>query len=67
MPAEVVRIALLGAESTGKTSLSLGIAQALQSMGLMAQAVPEVLREWCDVNARTPELQEQALIAQQQA
>lgn len=67
MPAEVVRIALLGAESTGKTSLSLGIAQSLQSMGLMAQAVPEVLREWCDVNARTPELHEQALIAQQQA
>jgi nicotinamide riboside kinase len=67
MPAELIRIALLGAESTGKTSLSVGIALALQSMGLKAQAVPEVLREWCDAKGRTPEPHEQALIAQQQA
>lgn len=67
MRTDVIRIAVLGAESTGKTSLSFGIAQALQSMGLTATAVPEVLREWCDAQGRTPLAHEQALIAQQQA
>lgn len=67
MQSDVIRISLLGAESTGKTSLSLGIAQALQAMGLPAMAVPEVLREWCDAKGRTPLAHEQADIAQQQA
>lgn len=67
MSAEAVRIALLGAESTGKTSLSLGIAQTLQSLGLSATVVPEVLREWCDSRGRTPLQHEQADIAQEQA
>ena len=67
MGSEVVRIALLGAESTGKTSLSLGIAQTLQSLGLNATVVPEVLREWCNARGRTPLQHEQADIAQQQA
>jgi len=67
MPDQVIRIALLGAESTGKTSLSIGIANALQAMGLRAVTVPEVLREWCDAQGRTPRQDEQANIAQQQA
>lgn len=67
MRTEPLRIALLGAESTGKTSLSLRIAQALQSMGLEANVVPEVLREWCDEQGRTPLQHEQARIAQLQA
>ena len=67
MGSEVVRIALLGAESTGKTSLSLGIAQTLQSLGLNATVVPEVLREWCDSRGRTPLQHEQVDIAQEQA
>lgn len=67
MSDQVVRIAILGAESTGKTSLSIDIAQALQSLGLNAVAVPEILREWCDVNGRTPEAHEQADIAKAQA
>jgi nicotinamide riboside kinase len=67
MSDQIVRIALLGAESTGKTSLSIGIAKALQSLGLNATAVPETLREWCDAHGRTPELHEQAHIAKQQA
>ena len=67
MHAEIIRIALLGAESTGKTSLSHGIAQALQAMGLNAVVVPEVLREWCDAHGRTPEQHEQTAIALQQA
>ncbi len=67
MHTEPVRIALLGAESTGKTSLCQGITQALQSLGLDATAVPETLREWCDVNGRTPLVHEQAAIAKRQA
>jgi nicotinamide riboside kinase len=67
MCADVVRIALLGAESTGKTRLSLDIVQALQSLGLDAQGVPEVLREWCKSRGRTPYPNEQADIAQEQA
>jgi nicotinamide riboside kinase len=67
MSDQVIRIALLGAESTGKTSLSIGIANALHAMGLRAVTVPEVLREWCDAHGRTPRQDEQASIAQQQA
>ncbi len=67
MHTKPVRIALLGAESTGKTSLCLGITSALQSLGLNATAVPETLREWCDAMGRTPHAHEQAAIAAQQA
>ena len=67
MHARVIRIALLGAESTGKTSLSIGLAKALQSLGLEATIVPETLREWCDAQGRTPLIHEQIGIAEQQA
>ena len=67
MSADVIRIAILGAESTGKTSLSLRIAHSLESLGLKVSVVPEVLREWCDARSRTPLQHEQASIAQQQA
>ena len=63
----VIRIALLGAESTGKTSLSHGIANALLAQGQIAAYVPEVLREWCQLHGRTPAVHEQMQIAQQQA
>ena len=62
-----IRIALLGAESTGKTSLSLALTQALNAQGLLAVTVPEVLREWCDVHGRTPLAHEQYQIAKSQA
>lgn len=62
-----VRIALLGAESTGKTQLSWGIAAALQSLGLHVTVVPETLREWCEAHNRTPLAHEQLEIAQQHA
>ena len=62
-----VRIALLGAESTGKTQLSWGIAEALQSLGLQVSVVPETLREWCEAHNRTPLAHEQLEIAQQHA
>jgi nicotinamide riboside kinase len=67
MSAQPVRIALLGAESTGKTQLSLGIAAALQSLGLAVTVVPETLREWCETRQRTPLAHEQLGIAQQHA
>ena len=62
-----VRIAMLGAESTGKTQLSWGIAEALQSLGLQVTVVPETLREWCEAHNRTPLAHEQLEIAQQHA
>lgn len=67
MPIKPVRIALLGAESTGKTSLCKGITQALKAQGLDVTAVPETLREWCDANGRTPQAHEQAAIAREHA
>ena len=66
MSNRVIRVALLGAESTGKTSLSQHITKALLAQGQMAAYVPEVLREWCQMNGRTPALHEQRQIAQQQ-
>jgi nicotinamide riboside kinase len=67
MSAQPIRIALLGAESTGKTQLSMGIAAALQSLGLAVTVVPETLREWCETRQRTPLAHEQLEIAQQHA
>ena len=60
-------IALLGAESTGKTALSLSLAQHLRTAGRTVIVVPEVLREWCDQSGRTPFLHEQRAIAEEQA
>ncbi|MEY4076394.1 MAG: hypothetical protein RIQ69_764 [Pseudomonadota bacterium] len=67
MSTRAIRVALLGAESTGKTSLSQQITDALLAQGQMAVYVPEVLREWCQMNGRTPAFHEQRQIAQQQA
>ncbi len=56
-------IALLGAESTGKSALAHALAQHLQSQGTDAVAVDEYLREWCAAHERTPHVHEQAHIA----
>lgn len=61
-----MRIALLGAESTGKTELSLRMAEALRQRGYRVAVVPEVLREWCRREGRTPRPEEQLPIAQEQ-
>jgi nicotinamide riboside kinase len=63
----LIRIALLGAESTGKTQLSLALTTCLRAHGQEVHWVGEHLRTWCDAQGRTPEPHEQALIAQQQA
>ena len=59
-------ITLLGAESTGKTTLALGLAEALASRGLRVAQVTEYLREFCDREARTPRIDEQRGIAAEQ-
>jgi len=63
----LTRIALLGAESTGKTQLGLALARALRARDQEVHLVSEYLRTWCDAQGRTPEPHEQAQIAQQQA
>jgi nicotinamide riboside kinase len=62
----VKRIALLGAESTGKTTLCRDLAAHLAAHGLHAVAVPEVLREWCAAAGRPPRPGEQLAIAREQ-
>ncbi len=60
-------IALLGAESTGKTTLARELAQRLaHDTGLRVACVPEHLRSWCDTHGRTPRRDEQRAIAQAQ-
>ena len=62
-----MRIALLGAESTGKTQLAAALAAHLARLGQPVALVPEVLREWCDKAGRTPLESEQNGIAREQA
>ena len=60
-------VALLGAESTGKTTLAAEIGAALAARGLRVAVVGEALREFCDANGRTPRRDEQAAIAAAQS
>lgn len=55
-------VTLLGAECTGKSTLAVALARDLG-----AGLVTEYLREWCDAHGRTPQRQEQAHIAAEQA
>jgi nicotinamide riboside kinase len=60
-------IAILGAESTGKTDLAAALAPRVAAdAGLGAAWVPELLREWCDAKGRTPRRDEQIDIARGQ-
>lgn len=59
-------VAILGAESTGKTTLAQRLAQRLQARGLRTAVVAEYLREFCDREGRTPRPDEQAGIADEQ-
>ena len=62
-----LRIAVLGAESTGKTQLAGNLAVALREQGRSSVVISEVLREWCERESRTPHPHEQAAIAAEQA
>jgi nicotinamide riboside kinase len=58
-----LRIAIVGAESTGKTTLAAALVPRLAAeTGLRVTWVPELLREWCDQAGRTPKVHEQAAI-----
>jgi len=56
-------VALLGAESTGKTTLADSLGAVLAGRGARVRVVAEVLREFCDREGRTPRQDEQAAIA----
>jgi nicotinamide riboside kinase len=62
----LIKIALLGAESTGKTQLATDLAACLRSQGHSVSHIPEYLRLWCDTAGRTPRADEQQGIAQAQ-
>ena len=59
-------IALLGAESTGKTTLAQALRTALATPASRVTVVGEYLREFCDARGRTPYRHEQQYIAEEQ-
>ena len=59
-------IAIVGAESTGKTTLAHELAAALRADEFDATTVAEHLREFCAREGRTPRADEQAAIAAEQ-
>jgi nicotinamide riboside kinase len=67
MKTNVIAVALLGTESTGKTQLAKAMAEALNGQGHSAVVVDEWLREWCEREGRTPRPDEQLAIAETQA
>lgn len=60
-------VGILGAESTGKSTLAQQLAAEMQSRGASAAVVPEVLREFCLAHGRTPLVHEQRAIAKEQS
>ncbi len=60
-------IGVLGAESTGKTTLAQHLRNALSATDRRVTVVNEYLREFCDERGRTPVQSEQAGIAEEQA
>lgn len=66
--AEPLIIAIVGAESTGKTALAESLSERVAAeTGLSSTWVPEQLRLWCEREGRTPLQHEQAGIAAAQA
>ncbi|WP_119288416.1 AAA family ATPase [Azohydromonas sediminis] len=60
-------IAIVGAESTGKTTLARALAERIAALtGQPTTWVGEWLREWCAREGRTPRADEQAAIAAEQ-
>jgi nicotinamide riboside kinase len=62
-----VKIAILGAECTGKTTLAQALVRRLDGFGGRAAWVSETLRDWCQQSGRTPQAHEQRAIALGQA
>jgi len=61
------RIAIVGAESTGKSWLARALADVLRARGETVCWVQEHLRHWCEREGRTPLAHEQPSIALAQA
>ena len=61
----MLRVALLGAESSGKTHLAHSLAHYAEQSGLRVQVMSEPLRTWCKNHQRTPDADEQMQIARQ--
>ncbi len=59
-------IAIVGAESTGKSMLARAVADALNARGERSMLVAEYLREWCEREGRVPHAAEQHAIAEEQ-
>jgi nicotinamide riboside kinase len=65
---EPLRVAIVGAESTGKSDLARALADALaREFGLRCGVVDEYLRDWCNAKGRTPRAEEQMGIAREHA
>ena len=63
-----LKIAIVGAESTGKSQLAQALAEALaREFGLRCVVVDEWLRDWCERQGRTPRADEQRGIALEHA
>jgi nicotinamide riboside kinase len=61
-----LRVAVVGAESTGKSVLVGALAAALEAeFGLRCLCVDEYLRDWCDAHGRTPRVDEQEALARE--
>jgi nicotinamide riboside kinase len=59
-------VAIVGAESTGKSTLALALGAALTEGPLRVAVVPEVLREFCTLEGRPPAIHEQVDIGREQ-
>lgn len=64
--AGALTIAVLGAESTGKTTLCHELQRRLAARGLRVAVAPEQLRGWCERSGRMPHPSECEAIAQAQ-
>jgi nicotinamide riboside kinase len=63
-----LKVAIIGAESTGKSELARALATALaREFGLRCRIVDEWLRDWCEQQGRTPRSDEQLGIAREHA
>jgi HTH-type transcriptional repressor of NAD biosynthesis genes len=62
----MLTVALLGGESSGKSTLAGQLFDALAAQGIHAAVVPEHLRHWCERTGRAPHAHEQAGIAAEQ-
>ena len=61
-------VAIVGAESTGKSLLVQELQESLgREFGLRCASVPEYLRTWCDERRRTPRADEQMALAREHA